>query len=93
MLSVQLQRLDRWIARADFNLLIPPLIFGGNWNLPMTPRGAFLGVLTAPFSHGYPCVVTQARWQSRTPRGHVRAPLLPVADRLDWEATPLISSP
>jgi Uncharacterized membrane protein (homolog of Drosophila rhomboid) len=59
------QRLDRWIARAGFNLLLPPLIllipwlqelvdqlvFGGNWNLPMTPGGSFLGVLTAPFSH------------------------------------------
>ena len=76
------QRLDRWIARAGFNLLIPPLIllipwlqelvdqlvFGGNWNLPMTPGGSFLGVLTAPFSHSYPCVVTQARWQWRTLR-------------------------
>jgi membrane associated rhomboid family serine protease len=59
------QRLDHWIARAGFNLLLPPLIllipwlqelvdqliFGGNWNLPMTPGGSFLGVLTAPFSH------------------------------------------
>jgi membrane associated rhomboid family serine protease len=59
------QRLDRLIARAGFNLLLPPLIllipwlqelvdqlvFGGNWNLPMTPGGSFLGVLTAPFSH------------------------------------------
>ena len=76
------QRLDRWIARAGFNLLIPPLIllipwlqelldqliFGGNGNLPMTPGGSFLGVLTAPFSHSYPCVVTQARWQWRTLR-------------------------
>ena len=58
------QRLDRLIARAGFNLLLPPLIllipwlqelvdqlvFGGNWNLPMTPGGSFLGVLTAPFS-------------------------------------------
>ena len=46
------QRLDRLIARAGFNLLLPPLIllipwlqelvdqlvFGGNWNLPMTDR-------------------------------------------------------
>ena len=101
------KRLDYWIARAGFNLLIPPLIllipwlqelvdqliFGGNWNLPMTPGGSFLGVLTAPFSHGYPWVMTQAGWQSRTLRDRVRAPLLPVADRLDWEATPLISSP
>jgi membrane associated rhomboid family serine protease len=60
------QRLDRWIARAGFNLLIPPLIlvipwlqelvdqlvFAGQWNLAMTPGGSFLGVLTAPFSHG-----------------------------------------
>ena len=59
------QRLDHWIARAGFNLLIPPLIllipwlqelvdqliFGGTWNLPMSPGGSFLGVLTAPFSH------------------------------------------
>lgn len=60
------QRLDDWIARAGLNLLIPPLIllvpwlqelvdqllFGGQWNLAMTPGGSFLGVLTAPFSHG-----------------------------------------
>jgi len=91
------QRLDHWIARAGFNLLIPSLvllipwlqelvdqlIFVANWNLPITPRGSFLGVLTAPFSHSYPWVVTQARWQSRTLRGLERAPLLPVAERLD----------
>jgi membrane associated rhomboid family serine protease len=59
------QRLDQALARLGTNLLIPPLIllipwcqelidqlvFGGNWNLPMTPRGPFLGVFTAPFSH------------------------------------------
>ncbi|MFZ9974011.1 MAG: rhomboid family intramembrane serine protease [Vulcanococcus sp.] len=59
------QRLDQALARLGANLLIPPLIllipwcqelidqlvFGGNWNLPMTPRGPFLGVFTAPFSH------------------------------------------
>ena len=59
------QRLDRALARLGSNLLIPPLIlaiawgqelidqllFGGRWNLPMTPGGPFLGVLTAPFSH------------------------------------------
>ena len=59
------QRLDRWIARAGFTLLIPPLIllipwlqelvdqllFGGRWNLPMVPGGSWIGVLTAPFSH------------------------------------------
>ena len=59
------QRLDHGLARLGTNLLIPPLIllipltqelidqlvFGGGWNLPMTPRGPFLGVLTAPFSH------------------------------------------
>jgi len=53
-------------TRLGTNLLIPPLIlvipwtqelidqllFGGSWNLPMTPRGPWLGVLTAPFSHG-----------------------------------------
>ena len=60
------QRLDRALARLGSNLLIPPLIlaipwgqelidqllFGGRWNLPMTPGGSFMGVLTAPFSHG-----------------------------------------
>jgi membrane associated rhomboid family serine protease len=54
------------LAKLGTNLLIPPLIllipwsqemidqlvFGGSWNLPMTPRGPVLGVLTAPFSHG-----------------------------------------
>ena len=60
------RRLDRWLVRAGRTLLIPPLIlvlpwmqelvdqllFGGRWNLAMTPGGSFLGVLTAPFSHG-----------------------------------------
>jgi membrane associated rhomboid family serine protease len=60
------QRLDRSLAHLGGSLLIPPLIlaipwtqelidqllFGGRWNLPMTPGGSFLGVLTAPFSHG-----------------------------------------
>lgn len=32
--------------------LIDQLFFGGQWNLPMVPGGSFLGVLTAPFSHG-----------------------------------------
>jgi membrane associated rhomboid family serine protease len=59
------QRLDRGLARLGTNLLIPPLIllipwgqelidqlfFRGSWNLPMTPRGPFIGVLTAPFSY------------------------------------------
>lgn len=59
------QRLDRGLARLGTNLLIPPLIlavawgqelidqllFGGRWNLPMTPGGPFIGVFTAPFSH------------------------------------------
>ena len=54
------------LAKLGTNLLIPPLIllipwsqelidqlvFRGSWNLPMTPRGPVLGVLTAPFSHG-----------------------------------------
>ena len=54
------------LTRLRTNLLIPPLIlvipwtqelidqllFGGSWNLPMTPRGPWVGVLTAPFSHG-----------------------------------------
>ncbi|MCP9887227.1 rhomboid family intramembrane serine protease [Cyanobium sp. ATX 6A2] len=31
--------------------LLDQLVFGGRWNLPMLPRGSFLGVLTAPFSH------------------------------------------
>lgn len=59
------QRLDRNLARLGTNLVIPALIlvipwgqelidqivFQGRWNLPMTPRGSFLGVLSAPFSH------------------------------------------
>ena len=59
------QWLDRSLARLGTNLIIPPLLlvipwaqelidqllFGGRWNLPMTPRGPLLGVLTAPFSH------------------------------------------
>jgi len=32
--------------------LIDQLLFGGRWNLPMLPGGPWLGVLTAPFSHG-----------------------------------------
>ncbi len=32
--------------------LIDQIFFGGQWNLPMQPGGSFLGVLTAPFSHG-----------------------------------------
>ncbi|MCP9819209.1 rhomboid family intramembrane serine protease [Synechococcus sp. Cruz-9H2] len=32
--------------------LIDQIVFGGRWNLPMLPGGSFLGVLTAPFSHG-----------------------------------------
>ena len=58
--------LRRWIDRAGLNIFIPPLIllipwvqelidqlfYGGQWNLPMAPGGSFLGVLTAPFSHG-----------------------------------------
>ena len=59
------QQLDRNLARLGTNLVIPALIlvipwaqelidqilFRGRWNLPMTPRGSFIGVLTAPFSH------------------------------------------
>jgi membrane associated rhomboid family serine protease len=32
--------------------LVDQIVFGGRFNLPMLPRGPFLGVLTAPFSHG-----------------------------------------
>ncbi|MCT0217475.1 rhomboid family intramembrane serine protease [Synechococcus sp. CS-1329] len=32
--------------------LIDQIVFGGTWNLAMLPGGPFLGVLTAPFSHG-----------------------------------------
>jgi len=32
--------------------LVDQLLFGGRWNLPMVPGGSFVGVLTAPFSHG-----------------------------------------
>lgn len=60
------QRLDQALARAGANLLIPlgilaipwlqelldQLLFGGRWNLPMTPGGSLWGVFTAPFSHG-----------------------------------------
>ena len=59
------QRIDRSLARLGTNFLIPPLIllipwgqelidqllFQGGWNLPMLPRGPFIGVITAPFSH------------------------------------------
>jgi len=31
--------------------LLDQFLFSGQWNLPMTPGGSFLGVLTAPFSH------------------------------------------
>jgi membrane associated rhomboid family serine protease len=60
------QRLDRSLARLKGMAVLPVLIlavpwvqeiidqvfFGGRWNLPMVPGGPFLGVLTAPFSHG-----------------------------------------
>ncbi|MEB3172809.1 MAG: rhomboid family intramembrane serine protease [Cyanobacteriota bacterium] len=60
------QRLDQALSRLGGNLLIPlwilvvpwtqelidQLLFAGRWNLPMTPGGSWLGVLTAPFSHG-----------------------------------------
>jgi membrane associated rhomboid family serine protease len=60
------QRLDRSLSRLKGMAVLPVLIlavpwvqeiidqvfFGGHWNLPMVPGGPFLGVLTAPFSHG-----------------------------------------
>ncbi len=60
------QRLDRSLSRLKGMAVLPVLIlavpwaqeiidqvfFGGRWNLPMVPGGPFLGVLTAPFSHG-----------------------------------------
>ena len=60
------QRLDRALARVGTTAVLPLLIlaipwtqelidqifFGGTWNLPMVRGGSFLGVLTAPFSHG-----------------------------------------
>jgi len=60
------RRLDQALARLGANLVIPlallavawgqelvdQLVFGGRWNLPMLPGGSFVGVLTAPFSHG-----------------------------------------
>ncbi len=60
------QRLDRSLSRLKGKAVLPVLIlavpwvqeiidqvfFGGRWNLPMVPGGPFLGVLTAPFSHG-----------------------------------------
>ncbi|WP_255092581.1 rhomboid family intramembrane serine protease [Synechococcus sp. J7-Johnson] len=60
------QGLDRLLSRLGGTAMIPLLIlsvawgqelidqivFGGRWNLPMLPGGSFLGVLTAPFSHG-----------------------------------------
>lgn len=53
------------LSRLGTNLLIPlallvlpwgqelldQVLFGGRWNLPMTPGGSFAGVITAPFSH------------------------------------------
>ena len=60
------QRLDRSFAQLGGNLVLPLLIlaipwgqelidqlfFAGRWNLPMGPGSSFVGVLTAPFSHG-----------------------------------------
>jgi len=60
------QRLDRSLSRLKGVAVLPllilvvpwvqetidQLVFGGRWNLPMVPGGSFLGVLTAPFSHG-----------------------------------------
>jgi membrane associated rhomboid family serine protease len=60
------RRLDRGLARVGHSLVVPLLIlavpwgqelvdqlfFAGQWNLPMVQGGSFLGVLTAPFSHG-----------------------------------------
>ena len=60
------QRLDRALARIGGNGLIPvailavpwaqelidQLVFGGQWNLPMVHGGPWIGVFTAPFSHG-----------------------------------------
>jgi membrane associated rhomboid family serine protease len=60
------QRLDRSLSHLKGVALLPLLIlavpwgqeiidqllFGGRWNLPMVPGGPFIGVLTAPFSHG-----------------------------------------
>ncbi|AFY28168.1 rhomboid family intramembrane serine protease [Cyanobium gracile] len=60
------QRLDRSLSRLKGMAVLPVLIlavpwaqeiidqifFGGRWNLAMVPGGPFLGVLTAPFSHG-----------------------------------------
>ena len=60
------RNLDLALARLGTNLLLPlwilavpwaqelidQLLFGGRWNLAMTPGGSWLGVLTAPFSHG-----------------------------------------
>jgi membrane associated rhomboid family serine protease len=58
-------RLDRALARAGVTILLPlailaipwtqelidQLVFGGRWNLPLTPGGSFLGLFTSPFSH------------------------------------------
>jgi len=66
MSSSLARRLDRALARLGATALIPVLLvaipwgqeildqlfFGGRWNLPMVQGGSFLGVLTAPFSHG-----------------------------------------
>ena len=60
------QRLDRSMAQLGGNLALPlvilaipwgqelidQLVFAGRWNLPMGPGSSFVGVLTAPFSHG-----------------------------------------
>lgn len=43
--------------------LIDQILFGGRFNLPMLPRGPFLGVLTAPFSHaGFSHLLANSLW-------------------------------
>lgn len=60
------RRLDEALARLGGTALIPvallvvawgqelidQVFFHGQWNLPMVRGGSFIGVLTAPFSHG-----------------------------------------
>jgi membrane associated rhomboid family serine protease len=43
--------------------LVDQILFGGRFNLPMLPRGAFWGVLTAPFSHaGFAHLLANSLW-------------------------------
>ncbi len=65
-----LQRLGATVALPPLILavswaqeLVDQILFGGRFNLPMLPRGAFWGVLTAPFSHaGFAHLLANSLW-------------------------------